>query len=260
MFRSVCIQKADLFYLSVWEYSGYKSSAHARTHRQNKNAAIRERSLEKFPVHFQHTKIYSLMLTNRCCDSRAGKGGRFREMVLIGSLRRVVQRNKTHLFTIWILALKLPVRMRIPLLKYKTESTWRCITRIWNVMSAKVVSKFNNSSCAHGTRTLCSPGRVKKNASPQIVKISEDGRDCRMLPLFILMFRGRNWPINQQMAHWQETVFGMCGKFQQVRLCRLHSWLLSAGLEKVLNLHALIWLNWNSGLPSRLCSDYNLSM
>ena len=34
----------------------------------------------------------------------------------------------------------------------------------------------------------------------------------------------------------------------------LHSWLLSAGLEKVLNLHALIWLNWNSSPPTRLCS------
>lgn len=38
-----------------------------------------------------------------------GKGGWFRQMILIGSLLRVVQRNKSHLFTVWISALKLPI-------------------------------------------------------------------------------------------------------------------------------------------------------
>lgn len=39
---------------------------------------------------------------DRCCDSGAEKVGWFTQMILIGSLLRVVQRNKTHLFTVWI--------------------------------------------------------------------------------------------------------------------------------------------------------------
>lgn len=97
-------------------------------------------------------------------------------------------------------------------------------------------------------------------ANTQILKICKDGNYYCTLVLYIVMCCGSNWPIIQQMAHWQGTVCGMRGKFHQVRRGRLHSWLLSAGLEKVLNLHALIWLNWNSSPLTRLCSYYNLSM
>lgn len=41
-------------------------------------------------------------------------------------------------------------------------------------------------------------------------------------------------------------------------LCRLHSELSSAGLEKVVKLHALIWLNCNFNPLIHLCSDLNI--
>lgn len=56
----------------------------------------------------------------------------------------------------------------------------------------------------------------------------------------------------QQMAHWQSSISGIHGKFHAAGLCRIHSRLLSAGLGKVLNLHALICLNWNSGPLTQL--------
>lgn len=144
---------------------------HTPENRRNKNAAIRGRSLGNVLMHFQ--PIYSLMLTNRCCDSGAGKGGWFREMLLIGSLPRVVQRNKSHLFTIWILALSC-----------LSESRYRYYN---SELKPHGDAHQHSFSCTHGgTCVLCSSGNVKEK---QTVKVCGDDGDRGTLSPFILKKR-----------------------------------------------------------------------
>lgn len=48
----------------------------------------------------------------------------------------------------------------------------------------------------------------------------EDGSWYLYYIAVLFFLCGSDRPIIQQMAHWQETVCGMRGKFHQVRLCR----------------------------------------
>lgn len=149
-------------------------------------------------------------------------------MVLIGSLSRVVQRNKTHLFTIWIPALKLPVKEDTSV-KIPNSAHVEAHKQSFETNLCRSSFKHNRcSSCTLGTAVfllnwIAWKKRERQGKLQILWRFVRMAQICYTLFSFVFLI-GSYWPIIQQMAHWREVRYGMHGKFHQVWLCRLHSW------------------------------------
>lgn len=197
---------------------------------------------ETFPPRSQPIAIHSLTLTGGCFNRGEEKVEWFRHMVLIGSLSWVVRGNKSHLFTIWTPAPKRPVRER----KTSVKTQWPSFEN--NLPNVRIPML----PC---TQTCCTPAPWLDGTEQSRLTDWKDLMTAAVVAhvhSFTPAFDGGIWPIIQQMAHWQDVDGGMRGKFHQVRLSGRHSRLLSAqlALRELLNIQALIWLNWNFSAPT----------